>query len=163
MYPRFLHRVTILAALLLVAMPAWGYVVILKDGTQIITREKYRREGDRVYLILQNGTETFITASEIDFAKTDELNVENIGQVRVIEQGTRTGKEKPLATSTSSTPVSVSSGGAVVSSPQAAMAITRNRQARSRQTMLFEREQRWLGRDAILRSRRPASDSRKRS
>jgi len=85
-----LRRFTILLALLLVAMPAWGYVVLLKDGTQIITREKYRREGDRVYLVLQSGVETFIVATEIDFAKTDELNKENLGQVKVIEQGAKT-------------------------------------------------------------------------
>lgn len=85
-----LRRFMILLALVLVAMPAWGYVVILKDGTQIITREKYRRQGDRVYLVLQSGTETFIAASEIDFAKTDELNKDRLGQVKVIEQGVDT-------------------------------------------------------------------------
>lgn len=95
-YPRPLRRLMILFALLLVAVPAWGYVVVLKDGTQIITREKYRREGDRVYLVLQSGTETFIASTEIDFAKTEELNKDHVGQAKVIETGAVTVvKEDP--------------------------------------------------------------------
>lgn len=96
-HSNLLRRFTILLALVLVAMPAWGYVVILNDGTQIITREKYRRDGDKVYLVLQSGVETFIVASEIDFAKTDEVNKDHIGQVRVIDQGATTvvEEEKP--------------------------------------------------------------------
>ncbi|HEX9734821.1 MAG TPA: hypothetical protein VGG06_22845 [Thermoanaerobaculia bacterium] len=95
LHPKLLRRFTILCALLLVATPACGYVVILKDGTQIITREKYRREGDRVFLVLQSGTKTFIAASEIDFAKTDELNKENLGLVKVIETGDTVVEEAP--------------------------------------------------------------------
>ncbi len=74
--------------LAVLAAPAWGYIVVLKDGQQLITKEKYRIEGDRAYMTLQNGVETFFAASEIDIAKTDELNETNLGQVRVLEQGT---------------------------------------------------------------------------
>lgn len=88
--PDLLRRFVVLFVLVLFTAPAWGYVVFLKDGTQIITREKYRRDGERVYLILQSGVETFIDASEVDFARTDKLNEENIGMVRVIEGGVDT-------------------------------------------------------------------------
>jgi hypothetical protein len=71
---------------LLVGTPVWGYIVFLKDGAQIITREKYRRDADKVFLVLQNGTETFIDASEVDFAKTDELNKTGLGQARILDQ-----------------------------------------------------------------------------
>ena len=82
-----LRRFMTALVLAFLTTPIWGYVVLLKDGTQIITREKYRREGNKVYLILPSGTETFIDASEVDFAKTEELNKTNVGQVKVIEQG----------------------------------------------------------------------------
>lgn len=82
--------VLIALVFLLVGTPVWGYIVLLKDGTQIITREKYRREGDKVYLVLQNGTETFIDASEVDFAETEELNKVNLGQSRVLDRQSST-------------------------------------------------------------------------
>lgn len=72
--------------LLLVSTPIQGYVVFLKDGTQIITREKYRRDEEKVFLVLQNGTETFIDASEVDFKRTDELNKTNLGQSRILNE-----------------------------------------------------------------------------
>lgn len=91
--------VLIALVVLLVGTPVWGYVVLLKDGTQIITREKYKRDGEKVFLILQNGTETFIDSSEVDFAKTDELNKLHLGQSRVIESKSTVvvDKEKPTA------------------------------------------------------------------
>lgn len=82
-----LRRTVIALVLFAAAAPVWGYVVMLKDGSQIITREKYRRDGDKVVLVLQSGTETFIDASEVDFKKTDELNTIHLGQARVIEEG----------------------------------------------------------------------------
>lgn len=80
------RSIAILLALGLFSSPLWGYVVLLKDGTQLITRDKYRRDGDKVFLVLPNGTETFIDAAEVDFKKTEELNTFNIGQARLIEQ-----------------------------------------------------------------------------
>lgn len=83
---KLLRQFLIACAAVLVCAPVWGYVVILKDGTQLITKEKYRRDGDKVFLILPSGTETFIDATEVDFKATDELNTMNIGQARLIEQ-----------------------------------------------------------------------------
>ena len=87
------HRPTaaarLLAALLLLlpAASAWAYTVVLKDGSQITTREKYRIEGDKAILTLPSGTETFYDASEIDVEKTEELNQIDLGTARLIEGG----------------------------------------------------------------------------
>lgn len=90
-----LRRTVIALVLFVVAAPVWGYVVLLKDGTQLITREKYRRDGDKVVLVLQSGTETFIDAAEVDFKKTDELNTIHLGQARVIEGRAETVVDEP--------------------------------------------------------------------
>jgi len=79
--------VLILIALATLAAPAWGYVVFLKDGKQIITKEKYRRQGDKVLLILQSGVTTELAASEVDFARTDKENEIELGTARVLEGG----------------------------------------------------------------------------
>lgn len=63
-----------LALGLLLAAPASAYIVILKNGSQITTQKKYELQGEKVLLTLQNGTKASYRASEIDFAKTDEVN-----------------------------------------------------------------------------------------
>ncbi|MCP4658806.1 MAG: hypothetical protein GY856_25625 [bacterium] len=88
------RRFAIALILLVVATPTWAYIVYLKDGSQIVTKEKYRVVGDQAYLILPSGTETSMNVSEIDVAKTDELNQVDIGTARVLEGvGTRTTPE----------------------------------------------------------------------
>lgn len=82
-----LRRILILLAVAALAAPAWGYVVFLKDGKQIITKEKYRRQGDKVLLVLQSGVTTELAASEVDFAKTDKENQIELGTARVLEGG----------------------------------------------------------------------------
>ncbi len=67
------------------AAPSFAYIVFLKDGTQVATKEKYRIEGDKAYLILPSGTSTFIAAAEIDFAKTEEVNQVQYGTATLIE------------------------------------------------------------------------------
>ena len=80
------------AALWLLAAPAWGYIVFLKDGSQISCKEKYRIEGDRVILILPSGTEASYDASEIDVEKTERVNVVNYGTAKILEG---VGKPEP--------------------------------------------------------------------
>lgn len=69
----------------LLASPAAAYIVVLKDGSQITTDGKYRIEGDKAILVLPSGTQAFYDASEIDIAKTEELNKINFGNARLIE------------------------------------------------------------------------------
>ena len=65
---------TTLALCLWLAAPAAAYTIFLKDGSRIVSREKYRIQGDRAIVILENGTQTFIKATEIDVARTDQAN-----------------------------------------------------------------------------------------
>ncbi len=94
--------------LVLSAVPATAYIVILKDGTQITTAEKYVRKGKEVILTMPNGVTTSYLASDVDFAKTDELNADgrlsnakilNTGNVRELEQKNRSKEpERPTFT-----------------------------------------------------------------
>jgi hypothetical protein len=77
------------AAILLLAAAAAGpllaYTIYLKDGSRLIAREKYRVEDGRAIIVLQNGTQTFIEASEIDVARTEKANQGSYGTAFVID------------------------------------------------------------------------------
>ena len=75
----------LITVLLLAATPASAYIVFLKDGSQIQTKEKYRIEGDKAILILPSGTSASYDASEIDIEKTEEINVVDYGTATLIE------------------------------------------------------------------------------
>ena len=75
----------LIALLFLTASPAWSYIVFLKDGSQIQTKEKYRIEGDTAILILPSGTSASYKASEIDIEKTERVNVVDYGTAKLIE------------------------------------------------------------------------------
>ncbi|MEM6454252.1 MAG: hypothetical protein AAF772_04085 [Acidobacteriota bacterium] len=84
---------------LFLADSALAYVVFLKDGSQITTREKYRIEGDQAYLTLPSGTRTVLPASEIDIEKTEEVNSQNtLGQATLVEGLGRTSNQLPPPT-----------------------------------------------------------------
>ena len=75
-----------LALAVLGAAAAQAYTVYLKDGSRIVAKEKYRIQGDRAYLILENGTNSFLKASEIDVARTEKANAGgNYGSAYEIE------------------------------------------------------------------------------
>jgi hypothetical protein len=65
-----------LAALVLLttASPALAYIVFLKNGSQIVTQKKYEIKGSQAILTMPNGTQVSYKASEIDLAKTEEVN-----------------------------------------------------------------------------------------
>ncbi len=73
------------AMFLLVSPPVWGYIVFLKDGSQLTTKSKYRIEGDKAILILPSGTEASYDAALIDFEKTDAVNVVDYGNAKLLE------------------------------------------------------------------------------
>lgn len=75
----------------LAAGAAGAYVVVLKDGTQIITAKEYEVDGDRVILRMRNGTTAFYDADDVDFAKTDKLNENGgMGGAKFIEDKVQT-------------------------------------------------------------------------
>lgn len=79
----------ILIAALAVA-PALGYVVVLKDGSQINTQKAPERQGDKVLLILQSGVRASYSVADVDFEKTEEINQgANLGNARVLDTKTR--------------------------------------------------------------------------
>jgi hypothetical protein len=67
-----------------IATPASAYMVYLKDGSKIQTREKYKVQGARAILILFNGTQTFIPTVQIDVKKTDEANATDYGRAEIL-------------------------------------------------------------------------------
>jgi hypothetical protein len=68
-------RAAVLAVVLAgVTVPAWAYIVVLKDGTQITTEGPYVKQGNQVLLTLPSGTQVTYPLADVDLAKTDELN-----------------------------------------------------------------------------------------
>ncbi len=72
---------------LLLPGPLLAYTIYLKDGSRIVARQKYRIENDQAIIVLQNGTETMIKATEIDEARTAQANTTNLGTAMVLDQG----------------------------------------------------------------------------
>jgi hypothetical protein len=71
---------------LLAAGPLAAYTIYLKDGSTVQAKGKYRIEGDRAYIVLPNGTQSFIPAREIDVKKTEAANKADYGGNAVILQ-----------------------------------------------------------------------------
>jgi len=80
---KFLPAALLLA--LAAASPLFAYKVVLKDGSAVVAKEKYRLSGTRAVITLPNGTQTFVEASQIDVAKTEEANRVDYGTAMVIE------------------------------------------------------------------------------
>jgi hypothetical protein len=89
------RNLSLVLILLLVAAPLAAYTIYLKDGSRLIAREKYTLDGDRALIVLQNGTQTFLAASEIDVPRTDAANRNNYGTAMVLQDGQFT--ESPVA------------------------------------------------------------------
>lgn len=71
---RKLPALLLTVALSVVASPLAAYVIYLKDGSKVISKDKYRVEGERAIITLPNGTETFLELSAIDVPRTEEAN-----------------------------------------------------------------------------------------
>lgn len=71
--------------ILALTAPLSAYTIYLKDGSTLIAKEKYRVEDGKALIVLQNGTQTFIDASEIDVAKTERINQGNYGTAFFID------------------------------------------------------------------------------
>lgn len=81
-------RTALISALLLtLALPVAAYTVYLKDGSKIVTKERYRVQGAQAILTLPNGTQTFIPLNSIDVPRTEKENKDDIGTALVIEGG----------------------------------------------------------------------------
>jgi hypothetical protein len=81
------RKIALVMTLLLAAAPLAAYTIYLKDGSRLIAREKYTLEGDRALILLQNGTQTFLDANEIDVPRTEAANRNNYGTAMVLKDG----------------------------------------------------------------------------
>lgn len=74
----------------LLAAPAFAYTIYLKDGSTLISTEKYTVRGNKAVIKLESGTETVLPLAEIDVERTDRSNQTNLGTAMVIEDGKAT-------------------------------------------------------------------------
>ncbi len=85
-----MHRLKIiLVSLLLAAIsgPLLAYTIYLKDGSRLMAREVYRIQDGKAIITLQNGTQTFIDASEIDVERTLNANRGGYGTALMLDEG----------------------------------------------------------------------------
>lgn len=81
-------RILVSAALIcLVSGPLLAYTVYLKDGSTLLARTKYEIRGSKAIITLQNGTQTFIEASELDIPRCERLNQVDYGAALILEDG----------------------------------------------------------------------------
>lgn len=82
-YRRFLAA-PVFALLALLAIPSFAYTVILKDGSRIQTKKKYRISGDKAIVTLVNGQDSFLLLAQIDVPATDRENQNDYGGNAVV-------------------------------------------------------------------------------
>jgi len=83
-----LKRTALTATLIfLIAGPVLAYTIYLRDGSTLLARTKFEIQGDKAIIILQNGTQTFIQASEIDIPRCERENQVDYGAALVLEDG----------------------------------------------------------------------------
>lgn len=69
----------------ILALPAAAYTIYLKDGSQILARDKYEVRDGTAYFTLQNGTATSLDLDQIDVDHTERANRNNLGTAIVLE------------------------------------------------------------------------------
>lgn len=78
---------------------AGGYVVILKNGSKIRTREPLQIKGRQAILTLPNGTMTSLPLDQVDLVETERYNQLGLGDAIVME-GVGVGTPAPTPTPT---------------------------------------------------------------
>ncbi|MEP7010998.1 MAG: hypothetical protein ABJC13_11805 [Acidobacteriota bacterium] len=78
------RRSLVALLLLLLAVPSYAYTVILKDGSKVQAKKKYRISGKNAVITLVNGSESFLPLTEIDVARTDRENQNDYGGTAVV-------------------------------------------------------------------------------
>lgn len=78
-------RRSLVALLLLsLAVPSFAYTVILKDGSKVQAKKKYRVSGKNAVITLVNGSESFLPLAEIDIPASDRANQNDYGGTAVV-------------------------------------------------------------------------------
>jgi hypothetical protein len=110
-----LPRLVLFALLALSAaavLAAAGYTIVLKDGSTIVAKEKYRIEGTRAIITQLNGTQTFVRADQIDVARTEAANRNGYGSAVVIPGSPQDVGPPPVQTQKDRTLADLARGGA---------------------------------------------------
>lgn len=114
-HPR-LPRLVLFVLLALTATAAlWaagGYTIVLKDGSTIVAKEKYRIEGTRAIITQLNGTQTFVRADQIDVPRTEAANRNGYGSAVVIPGSPQDVGAPPVQTEKDRTLSDLARGGA---------------------------------------------------
>lgn len=91
----------VIAVLLLAGVASTAqavYVVLLRNGTRLVAREKYEVKGASAWITLKNGTLTSVPLSQVDVPATDKLNARNLGDAVPLDWADQ--EQRPLATPT---------------------------------------------------------------
>ena len=73
-------------ALLLLAHQAYAvYVIMLRNGTRIVAREKYTVKGPNAVFETRTGAFTSVPLSQIDLESTEKINALNLGDVQTLD------------------------------------------------------------------------------
>ena len=82
--PRTLLPVAVFA--LLLSAQSFAYVIVLKDGTRYNAKAKWTVSNGKAIATLDSGAVVTLNPSEIDVAKTDQVNALGMGNVAVLGQ-----------------------------------------------------------------------------
>ena len=88
------------ASLILASNLYASYIVVLKDGTQYKAKDKWTVSGGKALIALENGNTLQLDPAMIDVAQTNRVNKLGLGNVKVLEQDTRTTEASTKSTST---------------------------------------------------------------
>ncbi|HVR28841.1 MAG TPA: hypothetical protein VMS86_04845 [Thermoanaerobaculia bacterium] len=75
-----------LALQLAAATAGWAINIYFKDGSDEVTAQSYRIEGDRVIAVLQSGQEIALPLAEVDLERTEAMNKIAKGSAKVLER-----------------------------------------------------------------------------
>jgi len=79
-------KLMIVLALLVVASSAQAaYVVMLRNGSRVVARDKFQLKGANVVVTLRNGTLTSIPLAHVDLEATEKLNARNLGDATALD------------------------------------------------------------------------------
>jgi hypothetical protein len=88
---RSIGRLILVLLATLSATPLFSYTIFLKDGSQLLAKQKYEVRSGRAIITLPSGTETAIALEEIDVPRTEKANVQDLGTAILIEDGKASG------------------------------------------------------------------------
>lgn len=82
-----LRFLAVTALVTVLGAPLAAYTVVLKDGSKLIAQQAPTLNGDQAIIVLQSGTRTSIAAVEVDFERTREANLQQLGSAMILEDG----------------------------------------------------------------------------